>query len=175
MQHKWAQIFWQDASYLKNADFPKWNIPQECVDSKRSRANNKPTCIPASSPTNLPSKKLPILVKIPPDTSAENQMSGEKKVRPSQIQEWKCIHFSRADMNVFQDTKACCWDHLDILLNFLSMYIHQAISFLFLKKSFLQLWHIFTKVTFCFLASFSRSTGNALERSRNCSVCASKI
>lgn len=58
MQHKWAQVFWWSAFYWKSANFSKWNVPWECVDSKRSRPNNK-TCLCSYQLTHLlPSKKL---------------------------------------------------------------------------------------------------------------------
>lgn len=52
MRHKWAQVFWQNAFYWKNADFSEWNIPQEHVNSERSRLTmNLPVFLPAYPPS----------------------------------------------------------------------------------------------------------------------------
>lgn len=169
MQQKWAQVFWQNAFHWKNANLSKWNVPQERVNSKRSRANNKPACVPASSPTNLTSKKLSVLVKMPPDTSAKDQHSDFRWAEGETPQD------PRVEMHSPQQSCQECISGLFLgpsrhTIEF-PFYVYLPSNFILFQKWFLpQLWHFFTKVTFCFLASFSK-TGVAIERSRNCSVC----
>lgn len=71
---------------------------------------NLPVFLSAHPPICLLRNYLSKCLQIPAQ-KISNQISGEQKARPSGIREWKCIHLSRAAMNVFQDTKACSWDH----------------------------------------------------------------
>lgn len=177
-QQKWAEMFWQNVFHWKNADLSKWNVPREHVDSRRSKADSKPVCFSASSPTNLPSKKLSVLVKMPPDTGVcpqkiSKQIADERRARSSRNPEWKRAHLGRAARSVFWDTEPCSWEHQDILLNFISTYICQAILFFFFffKIIFPSTVTFFTEVKFCFLASSSSRSDGAPDNFRACSMC----
>lgn len=152
------------------------NFPRVHVDSKRIEADSKPAWFPASSPANLPSKKLSVLVKMPPDTGVcqqkiSKQIADELRTRPSRKSEWKCTHLGRIARNIFQKTEACSWEHQDTPLNLISIYICQAILFLFFFLIiFPSTVTFFTEVTFYFLANSSSKTGGALENFRVCSI-----